>query len=244
MTALSLDGSDADSGLLLDVNGLAGHLPHAVGRAVALTGQYGLVALAALLTVLCWWRTARRAAPGQAPAAVGGVLWAAVSAALALALDVPLRGFVRRPRPAVDHEGLHVLLGGHGYSFVSGHAAVTAALAVGLLAVSRRWGLAAVAVALAEGFCRVLMGVQYPSDVVGGYALGTAVALLLAPAGLAVLTRLAAALARTRWRGLVVRHAGSPYGEPRAEGDAEQDDGPGGSALPGTAAPRDTGLAA
>jgi undecaprenyl-diphosphatase len=144
----------------------------------------------------------------------------------------------------VDHEGLHVLLGGHGYSFVSGHAAVTAALAVGLLAVSRRWGLAAVAVALAEGFCRVLMGVQYPSDVVGGYALGTAVALLLAPAGLAVLTRLAAALARTRWRGLVVRHAGSPYGEPRGEGDAEQDDGPGGSALPGTAAPRDTGLAA
>jgi undecaprenyl-diphosphatase len=42
------------------------------------------------------------------------------------------------------------------------------------------------------------MGVHYPTDVVGGFALGAATALLFAPLGTALLARLAHACARTR----------------------------------------------
>lgn len=41
------------------------------------------------------------------------------------------------------------------------------------------------------------MGVHYPTDVIGGFALGTAVALLLAPLALALLTPVLSAVARS-----------------------------------------------
>lgn len=47
-----------------------------------------------------------------------------------------------------------------------------------------------------EGFCRVFMGVHYPTDVVGGFALGTAVALLLSPLASALLTPLTRGIGR------------------------------------------------
>ncbi|WP_157876200.1 phosphatase PAP2 family protein, partial [Streptacidiphilus griseoplanus] len=61
----------------------------------------------------------------------------------------------------------------------------------------RRLGLLAVVLALLEGFCRVYMGVHYPTDVLGGYALGTAVVLLLAPPATALLVPLCRAVARS-----------------------------------------------
>ncbi len=87
---------------------------------------------------------------------------------------------MERPRPFVDHQGLDVLIGGKtDFSFVSDHATLTMAIGVGLFVANRRFGLAGIGIALLEGFCRVYMGVHYPTDVIGGFALGTAVALLL-----------------------------------------------------------------
>jgi undecaprenyl-diphosphatase len=142
---------------------------------------------------------------------VAGVLWSGLAAGIALLLNVPLREFVKRPRPFVDHEGIDVLVRGkNDFSFVSDHATLTMAVAVGLFLVSRKIGLLAVGIALAEGLCRVYMGVHYPSDVVGGFALGTAVALLLAPLAMMLLAPLAAAVGRSRFGWLV--RAGRPWG--------------------------------
>ncbi len=89
----------------------------------------------------------------------------------------------------MDHQGLEVLVGGKtDFSFVSDHATLAMALGVGLFVAHRGFGLAAIGLALAEGFARVYLGVHYPTDVIGGLALGTAVALLLAPLALALLT--------------------------------------------------------
>ncbi|WP_431950877.1 phosphatase PAP2 family protein [Actinacidiphila sp. bgisy167] len=223
MAELSLDGSNPDVSLLRDINGFAKDAPRWFDRMVEGVGEYGLVLLMVLIAGWCWWRVARRSG-AEAPAAVAGVLWSGLAAAVALVLNVPLRNFVERPRPFLEHKGIDVLVKGKtDFSFVSDHATLTMAVAVGLFMVSRRWGLAAIAVALAEGFCRVYMGVHYPTDVLGGFALGTAVALLLAPAALAALTPLARAVADSRLGFLVQaapgradRRRGEPYPEPSA----------------------------
>jgi undecaprenyl-diphosphatase len=221
MAEFALDGSNPDVSLLRDINGLAKDAPGWLDRAMEFVGEYGLVVLMVLLLGWCWWRVARRSP--EAPAAVAGVLWSGLAAGIALLLNIPLRGFVERPRPFVDHDGLDVLIKGKtDFSFVSDHATLTMAVAVGLFLVSRWVGSVALLVAGAEGFCRVYMGVHYPTDVIGGFALGTAVALLLAPLAMALLTPLTAAVARSpRVGGLVMARdaarrqpKGQPYPEP------------------------------
>jgi undecaprenyl-diphosphatase len=106
----------------------------------------------------------------------------------------------------VEHQGLDVLVSGKtDYSFVSDHATITMALGVGLFVANRRFGLVGIGLALLEGFCRVFMGVHYPTDVVGGFALGTAVALLLSPLAMALLTPLMRAVERSPRAGWIVR---------------------------------------
>ncbi|MFI8186832.1 phosphatase PAP2 family protein [Actinacidiphila glaucinigra] len=223
MAELSLDGSNPDVSLLRDINGLARDAPRWLDRVMEAVGEYGLILLMVLIAGWCWWRVARRSG-AEAPTAVAGVIWSGLAAAVALVLNIPLRNFVDRPRPFLEHKGIHVLVEGKtDFSFVSDHATLTMAVAMGVFMVSRTWGLAAVAVALAEGFCRVYMGVHYPTDVLGGFALGTAVALLLAPAALALLTPLTKAVADSRL-GVLVQAApgrpearrGEPYPEPSA----------------------------
>jgi undecaprenyl-diphosphatase len=52
------------------------------------------------------------------------------------------------------------------------------AVAAGLLLVNRRLGLVAAAAAAIMAFARVYIAAHYPSDVIGGLILGTAVSLL------------------------------------------------------------------
>lgn len=212
MAEVANDSANPDITLLRSINDLAKQAPRGVDRAVEFVGGYGLIAVTAALAGWCWWRLARRSA--DAPAAVAGVLWACLAAGAALLLNIPVRALVQRPRPYVDHGGLDVLVRGHhGTSFVSDHVALTAAVAVGLFMVSRKVGAVAIGVALAEGFAQVYLGAHYPTDVVGGFALGAATVLLLAPPALALLTALTTALARTRASFLVVARP-TPYSGP------------------------------
>ncbi|MFD6876002.1 MULTISPECIES: phosphatase PAP2 family protein [unclassified Streptomyces] len=208
MAGLTSGGPNVDVGLLYEVNGLARRAPDGVDRAVGLLAEYGLP-LALVLLVLWCWRGARRQDEATAVESFAALVWAPLAAALALLVNVPLREFVARPRPFVQHEGLDAFAVGQGqgggFSFVSGHATLTMALAVGVFLVNRRLGLIGLGLALTEGLCRVYMGVHYPTDVIGGFALGTAVVLLLAPLAMALLTPVVRTLARTPGLGRLVR---------------------------------------
>jgi undecaprenyl-diphosphatase len=103
----------------------------------------------------------------------------AVTAAGAPILDPTLKSLIGRLRPVVEHP---VAVGG-GNSFPSGHALDSficygALLLVFLPAFSRRrrWIPATIAVTLVTvvGLSRILLGVHFVSDVVGGWCAGTA----------------------------------------------------------------------
>ncbi|MCF6524204.1 phosphatase PAP2 family protein [Streptomyces sp. JJ36] len=221
------DNPDVD--LLYDINGLARDAPGWADRVMEYVGEYGILLALALLGCWAWWSVRRRSRTREAAAAgFAGLLWAPLAAGVAVLVNIPVRGLVERPRPFVDHTGLEVLVDGkRDYSFVSDHAALAMALAVGLFIVNRRFGLIGIALAALEGFCRVYMGVHYPTDVLGGIALGTAVALLLAPVALWLLTPLAQSVASSPRAGALV-WAGPPGGvAPRRGAAAGGTDGGG-----------------
>ncbi|MCQ9134868.1 phosphatase PAP2 family protein [Streptomyces hilarionis] len=207
MAGLAESGSNPDVDLLYDINGLAKDAPHWLDRVVEFVGEYGLLLAMVLLIVWCWWGVRRR--PGgaeEAASSVAALVWAPLAAGLAVLVNVPIRGFVERPRPFRDHQGLEVLVSGKtDYSFVSDHATLTMAMAVGLFVANRKFGLVGIGIALLEGFCRVYMGVHYPTDVVGGFALGTAVTLLLSPIASMMLTPVLKAVDRSPRAGGLVR---------------------------------------
>lgn len=205
MAGLAESGSNPDVDLLYDINGLAKDAPHWFDRVMEYVGEYGLLLAMVLLVVWCWWSVRRRGGE-DAASSVAALVWAPLAAGIAVLVNVPIRGFVQRPRPFRDHQGLDVLASGKtDFSFVSDHATLTMAMGVALFVANRRFGLVGIGLALLEGFCRVYMGVHYPTDVVGGFALGTAVALLLSPVAMALLTPVLKAVEGARWGAWFVR---------------------------------------
>ncbi|MER8006181.1 phosphatase PAP2 family protein [Streptomyces sp. NPDC094149] len=210
MAGLAESGSNPDVDLLYDINGLAKDAPHWFDRGMEFVGEYGLLLAMVLLVLWCWW-SVRRRGDEDAASSVAALVWTPIAAGIAVLVNVPIRGFVERPRPFLEHQGLDVLVSGKtDYSFVSDHATITMAIGVGLFVANRKFGIAGIALALLEGFCRVYMGVHYPTDVVGGFALGTAVALLLSPLAMALLTPLMKAVEGSSWGGWVVRSRRRP----------------------------------
>jgi undecaprenyl-diphosphatase len=206
MAGLVLDGSNPDVSLLYDINGLAQDAPSWLDHVVEFVGEYGIMLALVLVLLWCWGSVRRRGSAADSVTAVAGLLWAPLAAGFALLLNIPIRDFVERPRPFRDHRGLDVLVAGKtDYSFVSDHATMAMAVGVGVFVAHRKLGLVAIALAVLEAFCRVYMGVHYPTDVVGGLALGTAVTLLLTPLALALLTPLVSAVAASVRAGWVVR---------------------------------------
>ncbi|GAB2752717.1 phosphatase PAP2 family protein [Streptomyces bullii] len=233
MAGLADSGSNPDVDLLYDINGLAKAAPPWFDRVMEYVGEYGLLLAMVLLVLGCWWTVRRRGAE-DAASSVAALVWAPLAAGIAVLVNVPIRGFVERPRPFLDHQGLEVLVSGKtDYSFVSDHATITMAMAVALFVANRRFGLVGIGLGLLEGFCRVYMGVHYPTDVVGGFALGTAVALLLSPVAMALLTPVTRAverspragwLIRARTRGHVGRDTVIPGTRREASGGSEERD--------------------
>jgi len=88
---------------------------------------------------------------------------------------------VQRERPGTTVPDA-ILRGVHpgGLSFVSGHAIITFAIA-GLLGLvlPRRWAVVAFVLATLNGVARVYLGAHNPLDVVGGAAVGLAIAAAL-----------------------------------------------------------------
>ncbi|OKI62291.1 phosphatase PAP2 family protein [Micromonospora sp. CB01531] len=160
-----------NTGLFLEINELARATPW-LHAPLAGYAKYGVMLFAVLLLV-GWW-TARRHGAGL-PAAV----WAPVGMLLAVAGNQLIVSAVHEPRPYTTLPGILVLADRSADpSFPSDHATMAGAVAAGLLLVSWRIGLLAVAAASVMGFARIYIGAHYPLDVLAGFAVGASVTLL------------------------------------------------------------------
>lgn len=128
-------------------------------------GDAGILWIALSFVMLCFRPTRR-----------GGALALGAMLLGALCTNVVLKHLVARPRPWLMVEGLvHLIEEGDPNSFPSGHTtAAFASCVVWFRTLPWKWGrVTALVAAVGMGFSRLYVGVHYPSDVLGGMAVGT-----------------------------------------------------------------------
>ena len=101
------------------------------------------------------------------------------SGILAYILDQILKFFLHTPRPFDVFSQVHPLFSESWYSFPSGHATFFMALAASIFFLHRKAGYLFALFALLIGIARIIAGVHFPGDILGGFVLGFAVAFFI-----------------------------------------------------------------
>jgi undecaprenyl-diphosphatase len=99
----------------------------------------------------------------------------AVAAFAADSASFGVKDLFQRARPFEAHPQIHPLYVVHSSSFPAGHAATAFAGATVLAYAVRRLAVPLFVIAAVIGFSRVYVGVHYPTDVLGGAAIGVVV---------------------------------------------------------------------
>lgn len=108
------------------------------------------------------------------------IFWAVFISVLVarIGLTELIRFFYHRPRPFVAYR-VHQLLSENEWSFPSGHSAFFFAMATALYLYDKKWGLGFFIAAILMNISRIIAGVHYPSDIIGGAIVGITVAYIV-----------------------------------------------------------------
>lgn len=83
-----------------------------------------------------------------------------------------IRFFYYRPRPYLTFEDIRSLIDKNSGSFPSGHMAFIFAFAVALYVKDKKWGTILFAAGAVSGVGRIMAGVHFPTDILGGILIG------------------------------------------------------------------------
>lgn len=86
-----------------------------------------------------------------------------------------IRFFYHRPRPFINNQ-VYQLISESDWSFPSGHSAFFFAMATAIYLYNKKWGIGFFIAAAVMNICRIIAGVHYPSDILGGMIAGVTVA--------------------------------------------------------------------
>ncbi len=129
---------------------------------ITMLGSSGAIWILAALLLLCTRKYRRY-----------GVILLAGLAAGALVGNVILKPLVARPRPCWLDTGVRLLVANPtDYSFPSGHTLSSAVAATVLTKTNRKFGFAAVPLAVLIAFSRLYLYVHFPSDVLAAVLIG------------------------------------------------------------------------
>ncbi len=108
------------------------------------------------------------------------LFWVTVVSIIVARLGITelIRFFYHRSRPFVTYQ-VHQLLSQNGWSFPSGHSAFFFAMATAIFLYNKKWGIGFFLAAILMNINRVIAGVHYPSDIIGGAIVGMAVAYIV-----------------------------------------------------------------
>ena len=108
-----------------------------------------------------------------------GFIPVSASVFLALGLAVAMKNLIHTLRP-LEALGVQPLFLQTGYAFPSGHTLIASAIAFSLFFTHKKAGYAFMLFALLIGMARVMAGVHFPIDILGGFILGGITAYLVA----------------------------------------------------------------
>jgi len=133
---------------------------------VVISAKYLAIVPPLILVGVFLWALWRRDAGAAAKAGLAGA-----ATLLAVAANQVVGNVVHRVRPYTAIASVHAI-GSRGgdSSFYSDHTALAAGAAIGVMLLSRRWGIAAVGAAALVAMGRVAVGAHYPTDVLAAAA--------------------------------------------------------------------------
>ena len=154
-----------------------GHAHPSIGNValfIATTGST-LVFIAALVYIFFCPNPEHRNMPlGRMFARIRETSIVLFSTAMAWVLGSLIKELFHADRPFIRFQDVHNLIPSESYySFPSNHATFFAALAVAIYFVNKKAGIIFGLCALLIGISRVVVGVHFPVDVVGGWILGS-----------------------------------------------------------------------